>query len=74
MYVHKPKDTDKHEHFSKHLIYILTVTFSLTDSFDVLVEATIDAASPCILLNLQSSPFAATHPFASQLLSAAVVE
>ncbi|RZS28722.1 hypothetical protein BHM03_00062348 [Ensete ventricosum] len=26
MYVHKPKDTDKHEHFIKHLICILTVT------------------------------------------------
>ncbi|RWW30742.1 hypothetical protein GW17_00004671 [Ensete ventricosum] len=26
MYVHKPKDTDKHEHFIKHLVYILTVT------------------------------------------------
>ncbi|RWW14449.1 hypothetical protein GW17_00021785 [Ensete ventricosum] len=24
MYVHKPKDTDKHEHFIKHLVYILT--------------------------------------------------
>ncbi|RWW76590.1 hypothetical protein BHE74_00015305 [Ensete ventricosum] len=28
MYVHKPKDTDKHEHFIKHLVYILTVTFA----------------------------------------------
>ncbi|RWW50280.1 hypothetical protein BHE74_00043492 [Ensete ventricosum] len=26
MYVHKLKDTDKHEHFIKHLVYILTVT------------------------------------------------
>ncbi|RWW04435.1 hypothetical protein GW17_00032341 [Ensete ventricosum] len=26
MYVHKPKDTDKHEHFIKHLVYILSVT------------------------------------------------
>ncbi|RWV81910.1 hypothetical protein GW17_00056631 [Ensete ventricosum] len=26
MYVHKPKDTDKHEHFIKHLVYILIVT------------------------------------------------
>ncbi|RWW60556.1 hypothetical protein BHE74_00032438 [Ensete ventricosum] len=26
MYVHKPKDTDKHEHFIKHLVCILTVT------------------------------------------------
>ncbi|RWW74559.1 hypothetical protein BHE74_00017490 [Ensete ventricosum] len=26
MYVHKPKDTDKHEHSIKHLVYILTVT------------------------------------------------
>ncbi|RWV81879.1 hypothetical protein GW17_00056666 [Ensete ventricosum] len=25
MYVHKPKDTDKYEHFIKHLVYILTV-------------------------------------------------
>ncbi|RWV96680.1 hypothetical protein GW17_00040593 [Ensete ventricosum] len=25
MYVHKPKDTDKHEHFIKHLVYSLTV-------------------------------------------------
>ncbi|RZR91732.1 hypothetical protein BHM03_00019909 [Ensete ventricosum] len=26
MFVHKAKDTDKHEHFIKHLVYILTVT------------------------------------------------
>ncbi|RWV77715.1 hypothetical protein GW17_00061418 [Ensete ventricosum] len=26
MYAHKPKDTDKHEHSIKHLVYILTVT------------------------------------------------
>ncbi|RWW04957.1 hypothetical protein GW17_00031787 [Ensete ventricosum] len=26
MYVHKPKDTDKLEHFIKHLVCILTVT------------------------------------------------
>ncbi|RWV77749.1 hypothetical protein GW17_00061385 [Ensete ventricosum] len=26
MYIHKPKDTDKHEHSIKHLVYILTVT------------------------------------------------
>ncbi|RWW73373.1 hypothetical protein BHE74_00018762 [Ensete ventricosum] len=26
MYVHKPKDTDKLEHFIKHIVYILTVT------------------------------------------------
>ncbi|RZS28545.1 hypothetical protein BHM03_00062148 [Ensete ventricosum] len=26
MYVQKPKDTYKHEHFIKHLVYILTVT------------------------------------------------
>ncbi|RWV93247.1 hypothetical protein BHE74_00035751 [Ensete ventricosum] len=26
MYVHKPKDTDKHEHFIKYLVYVLTVT------------------------------------------------
>ncbi|RRT32136.1 hypothetical protein B296_00019364 [Ensete ventricosum] len=74
MYVHKPKDTDKHEHFIKHLVYILTMTFSPTYSFDVLIKAIVDAASPCILLNLQSSPLAARHPFGSQLLSAAVVE
>ncbi|RWW06755.1 hypothetical protein BHE74_00033568 [Ensete ventricosum] len=29
MYVHKPKDTDKHEHFIKHIVYILTVTPSV---------------------------------------------
>ncbi|RRT32371.1 hypothetical protein B296_00044461 [Ensete ventricosum] len=26
MFVHKAKDTDKREHFIKHLVYILTVT------------------------------------------------
>ncbi|RWV84540.1 hypothetical protein BHE74_00015936 [Ensete ventricosum] len=26
MFMHKAKDTDKHEHFIKHLVYILTVT------------------------------------------------
>ncbi|RWW04448.1 hypothetical protein GW17_00032323 [Ensete ventricosum] len=26
MFIHKAKDTDKHEHFIKHLVYILTVT------------------------------------------------
>ncbi|RWW02799.1 hypothetical protein GW17_00034093 [Ensete ventricosum] len=26
MLVHKAKDTDKHEHFIKHLVYTLTVT------------------------------------------------
>ncbi|RZS02243.1 hypothetical protein BHM03_00032248 [Ensete ventricosum] len=49
-------------------------TFSPTYSFDVLVEATVDAVSPCILLNLQSSALAATRPFGSQPLSAVVVE
>ncbi|RWV84389.1 hypothetical protein GW17_00053895 [Ensete ventricosum] len=56
------------------LFTLLSVTFSPTYSFDVLVEATVDAASPCILLNLQSSTLAATRPFGSRLLSAAVVE
>ncbi|RWV85325.1 hypothetical protein GW17_00052890 [Ensete ventricosum] len=32
MYVHKPKDTDKHEHFIKHLVYILTVTVAISTS------------------------------------------
>ncbi|RWV91041.1 hypothetical protein BHE74_00048832 [Ensete ventricosum] len=32
MYVHKPKDTDKHEHFIKHLVYILTVTARIKQS------------------------------------------
>ncbi|RZR92052.1 hypothetical protein BHM03_00020295 [Ensete ventricosum] len=35
---------------------------------------TVDAASPRILLNLQSSALAATRPFGSQSLSVAVVE
>ncbi|RWV98471.1 hypothetical protein GW17_00038675 [Ensete ventricosum] len=56
------------------LFTLLSVTFSLTYSFNVLVEATIDAASPRILLNLQSSVLAATRPFGSQPLSIAVVE
>ncbi|RZR87288.1 hypothetical protein BHM03_00014662 [Ensete ventricosum] len=59
---------------SNTLFTLLSVTFSPTFSFDVLVEATVDAASPRILLNLQSSALAATRPFGSQLLSAAVVE
>ncbi|RZR99488.1 hypothetical protein BHM03_00029046 [Ensete ventricosum] len=59
---------------SNTLFTLLSVTFSPTYSFDVLVEATVDAASPRILLNLQSSALVATRPFGSQLLSAAVVE
>ncbi|RWW59823.1 hypothetical protein BHE74_00033210 [Ensete ventricosum] len=58
---------------SNTLFTLLSVTFSPTYSFDVLVEAAVDAASPCILLNLQSSALAATRPFGSQLLSAAVI-
>ncbi|RWV91252.1 hypothetical protein GW17_00046473 [Ensete ventricosum] len=47
----------------------MSVTFFPTYSFGVLVEATIDAASPRILLNLQSSALAATRPFGSQSVS-----
>ncbi|RWW25607.1 hypothetical protein GW17_00010036 [Ensete ventricosum] len=36
--------------------------------------STIDVASPRILLNLQSSTLAATHPFGSRSLSATIVE
>ncbi|RZS17752.1 hypothetical protein BHM03_00049939 [Ensete ventricosum] len=56
------------------LFTLLSVTFSPTYSFDVLVEATVDATSPCILLNLQSSALAATRPFGSQPLFVVVVE
>ncbi|RWV97534.1 hypothetical protein GW17_00039667 [Ensete ventricosum] len=59
---------------SNTLFTLLSVTFSPTDSFDVLVEATVHAASPCILLNLQSSALAATRPFGSQPLFTTVVE
>ncbi|RWV77314.1 hypothetical protein GW17_00061875 [Ensete ventricosum] len=58
---------------SNTLFTLLSVTFSSTYSFKVLVKATVDAASPCILLNLQSSALAATRPFGSQLLSATIV-
>ncbi|RWV83468.1 hypothetical protein GW17_00054913 [Ensete ventricosum] len=74
MYVHKPKDTDKHEHFIEHLVYIVIRDILPTYSFDILVKATVDAASSRILLNLQSSALAVTRPFGSQPLSVAVVE
>ncbi|RWW51332.1 hypothetical protein BHE74_00042331 [Ensete ventricosum] len=73
-YVHKPKDTNKHEHFIKHLVSIVVRDILPTYSFDVLIEATIDAASPRILLNFQSSALAIIRPFGSQPLSIAVVE
>ncbi|RZR74042.1 hypothetical protein BHM03_00031478 [Ensete ventricosum] len=53
---------------SNTLFTLLSVTFSHTYSFDVLVEATVDVASPCILLNLQSSTLAAIRLFGSQPL------
>ncbi|RWV87776.1 hypothetical protein GW17_00050201 [Ensete ventricosum] len=59
---------------SNTLFTLLSMTFSLTYSFDVLIEATVDVASPCIMLNLQSSALAATRPFGSQPLTVAVVE
>ncbi|RWV85788.1 hypothetical protein BHE74_00035785 [Ensete ventricosum] len=59
---------------SNTLFTLLSMTFSPTYSFDVLVEATVDAASPRILPNLQYFALAATCPFCSQSLSAAVVE
>ncbi|RZS25960.1 hypothetical protein BHM03_00059243 [Ensete ventricosum] len=59
---------------SNTLFTLLSVIFSPTYSFNVLVEATVDAASSHILLNLQSSALAATHPFGSQPLFVAVVE
>ncbi|RWW79027.1 hypothetical protein BHE74_00012714 [Ensete ventricosum] len=59
---------------SNTLFTFLSVTFSPTYSFDVLVKATVDAASSRILLNLQSSALAATRPFGSQPLSVAAVE
>ncbi|RWW44828.1 hypothetical protein BHE74_00049376 [Ensete ventricosum] len=59
---------------SNTLFTLLSVIFSPTYSFDVLVEATVDAASSRILLNLQSSALAVTRPFGSQPLFAAVVE
>ncbi|RWV98276.1 hypothetical protein GW17_00038886 [Ensete ventricosum] len=59
---------------SNTLFTLLSVTFSPTYSFDIFVEATVDATSPRILLNLQSSALAVTRPFGSQPLSAAVVE
>ncbi|RRT55252.1 hypothetical protein B296_00027469 [Ensete ventricosum] len=59
---------------SNTLFTLLSVTFSPTYSFDVLVEAAVDAASPRILLNLESFALAATGLFGSQPLPAAVVE
>ncbi|RZR75172.1 hypothetical protein BHM03_00050958 [Ensete ventricosum] len=46
---------------SNTLILFLSVTFSPTYSFDVLVEAAADATSPRLLLNLQSSALATTR-------------
>ncbi|RRT80272.1 hypothetical protein B296_00007141, partial [Ensete ventricosum] len=71
MYVHKSKDTDKHEHFIEYLVYIFVCNILPTYSFDVLVEATVDVESPRILLNLQSSALAATPLFGSRSLSVA---
>ncbi|RRT35227.1 hypothetical protein B296_00051643 [Ensete ventricosum] len=51
----------KHEHYIDILFIFFFVTFSLTYSFDVLVEAVADAASSRLLLNLQSSALAATR-------------
>ncbi|RWW09218.1 hypothetical protein GW17_00027305 [Ensete ventricosum] len=62
MYVHKLKDTDKHEHFIKHLVYILTVTFSPTYSFDVIVEAAVDVASPYIFAKSSIFYFSCNSP------------
>ncbi|RWW07530.1 hypothetical protein BHE74_00034489 [Ensete ventricosum] len=45
-----------------------------TASLLLAVQATVDAASPHILLNLQSSALAAICPFGSQLLSVTIVE
>ncbi|RWV90731.1 hypothetical protein GW17_00047037 [Ensete ventricosum] len=59
---------------SNTLFTLLSVTFSRTYSFDVLVEATVDTASPRILLNLQSSTLATRCPFGSQSLSVAIVD
>ncbi|RZR85752.1 hypothetical protein BHM03_00012786 [Ensete ventricosum] len=59
---------------SNTLFTLLYMTFSPTYSFDILVEATVDAASPRILLNLESSALATTCPFGSQPLPAVIVE
>ncbi|RWW43196.1 hypothetical protein BHE74_00051163 [Ensete ventricosum] len=56
---------------SNTLFTLLFITFFPSYSFDVLVEATVDAISPRILLNLQSSALATTCPFSSQPLSSA---
>ncbi|RRT32197.1 hypothetical protein B296_00040368 [Ensete ventricosum] len=56
---------------SNIMFILLSVTFSPTYSFNVLVEATVDVASPRILLNLESSALATTCPFGSQPLPAA---
>ncbi|RRT35226.1 hypothetical protein B296_00029195 [Ensete ventricosum] len=61
MFIPKAKDTDKHEHFIKHLVYILTVT---------LLRSTIEPTkSPPVPINA-----GVTHPFGSQPLSTTVVE
>ncbi|RRT36933.1 hypothetical protein B296_00036927 [Ensete ventricosum] len=59
---------------SNTLFTFLSMTFFPTYSFVVVIEATVDATSPRILLNLQSSALGATCPFSSQPLSVAVVE
>ncbi|RWV96041.1 hypothetical protein GW17_00041281 [Ensete ventricosum] len=59
---------------SNTLFTLLSVIFSPTYSFNVLIEANVDAASPRIMLNLQSSALVATCPFGSQPLSVAVIE
>ncbi|RWW56819.1 hypothetical protein BHE74_00036424 [Ensete ventricosum] len=46
MYVHKPKDTDKHEHFIKHLVYILTVTSRRPPS-PFLLQRRLNRVLPC---------------------------
>ncbi|RWW39722.1 hypothetical protein BHE74_00054922 [Ensete ventricosum] len=59
---------------SNTLFIFLSVTFSLTYSFDVLIEAAVDVASPHLLLDLQSSALATTRLLAPQLLSVVGVE
>ncbi|RWW43989.1 hypothetical protein BHE74_00050290 [Ensete ventricosum] len=54
---------------SNTLFIFLSMTFSPTYLFDDLVKTIIDATSPRILLNLQSSALAATRRFGSQPLS-----
>ncbi|RRT51602.1 hypothetical protein B296_00036768 [Ensete ventricosum] len=50
------------------------MTFSPTYSFDVLIEAAVDVASPHLLLDLQSSALPTTRLLAPQLLSVVGVE